>query len=87
MEPDRSSEDSETAYDTHQCSVADAVKLITQPFDGEKRRLHEFTWNVDVAFELVHPNKHDIILKYVKTEITGDGRSKIMVRDLTHTCA
>ena len=43
MEPDRSSEDSETAYDTHQCSVADAVKLITQPFDGEKRRLHEFT--------------------------------------------
>jgi hypothetical protein len=38
-----------------------------------------------VAFELVHPNKHDILLKFVKTKITGDARSKLIVRDLTHT--
>jgi hypothetical protein len=74
MEPDRSSEDSDAAYDTHHCSVAAAMKLITQPFDGDKRRLREFIENVDVAFELVHPNKYDILLKFVKTKITGDAR-------------
>jgi hypothetical protein len=39
-----------------------------------------------VAFELVHPSKHDI-LKFVKTKITGDARSKLIVKDLTHTWA
>jgi len=83
MEPDHVSEDSETAYDTHYCSVAEAMKLITHPFDGDKRRLREFIKNVDVAFELVHPNKHDILLKLVKRKITGDSRSNLIVRDLT----
>jgi len=40
-----------------------------------------------VAFEIVHPNKHDIFLKTVKTKITGDASSKLMLRDLTHTWA
>ena len=35
----------------------------------------------------MHPNKHYILLKFVKTKITGDARSKLMVRDLTHTWA
>jgi hypothetical protein len=83
MEPDHVSEDSETAYDTHYCSVAEAMKLITHPFDGDKRRLREFIKNVDVAFELVQPNKHDILLKLVKRKITGDSRSNLIVRDLT----
>jgi len=61
MEPDRSSEDSETAYDTHHCNIAEAMKLITHPFDGNKRRLREFIENVVVAFELVQPNKNYII--------------------------
>jgi hypothetical protein len=39
MEPDRVSEDSETTCDTHYCSVAEAMKLITHPFDGDKKRL------------------------------------------------
>ena len=85
MEPDRSSEDSDAAYDTHHCSVAEAMKLLTHPFDTDKRRLWECIENVDVAFELVHPNEHEILLKSVKTKITGDARSKLMVRDLTHT--
>jgi len=49
--------------------------------------LREFIENVDVAFEFVHPNKYDILLKFVKTNITGDARSKLIVRDLTHTWA
>jgi hypothetical protein len=40
----------------------------------------------NVAFELVHPNKRDILLKFVKTKIPGDARSKFIVRD-THTWA
>ena len=74
MEPDHVSDDSDTAYDTHYCSIAEAMKLITYPFDGDKIRLREFIENVDVAFELVHPSKHDILLKFVKTKITGDAR-------------
>jgi DNA polymerase/3'-5' exonuclease PolX len=87
MEADHSSEISESTYDTHHCSVAEATKLISHSFDGDKRRLREFIQNVDVAFELVHPNKHEVLLKFVKTKITGDARSKLMVRDLTHTWA
>jgi hypothetical protein len=87
MESDRSSEDSETAYDTYHCRISEAMKLITHPFDGDKRRLREFIENVDVAFKLVHRNKQDILLKFVKTKITGDARSKLIVRDLTHMWA
>ena len=49
--------------------------------------MREFIENVDVAFELVHPNKHEILLKFVKMKITGDARSNLIVRDLTHTWA
>ena len=42
---------------------------------------------MDVEFELVHTNKHDVLLKFVKTKTTGYARSKLFVRDLTHTWA
>ena len=87
MEADHSSESSVSAYVTPHCSVAEAMKLIFHLFDGDKRRLREFIENVDVAFLLVHPNKHEILLKFVKIKITGDSRSKLMVRDLTQTWA
>jgi hypothetical protein len=61
------------------------MKFITHPFDGDKRRLREFIEHIDVAFQLVHPNKHDVLWKFVKTKITGDARSRLMIRDLTHT--
>ena len=61
------------------------MKLIAHPFDGDKRKLREFIENVDVVFELVDPSKHDILLKFVKVKITGDARSKLMVRELTHS--
>ena len=60
MEADHGSESSESAYVAPNCSVAEAMKLISHPFDGDKRRLREFIENVYVAFELVHPNKHEI---------------------------
>ena len=36
-------------------SISDAMKLINQPFDGDKRKLNEFVDNVTTAFELVNP--------------------------------
>jgi len=42
MEPDHISEDSEPAYDTLYYSVAEAMKLITHTFDGDKKQLREF---------------------------------------------
>ena len=87
METDHGSERSESAYVAPHCSVAEAMKLISHPFDGDKRRLREFIDNVDVAFELVHPNKHEISLKFVKT---NHWRCQIQInglRDLTHTWA
>jgi hypothetical protein len=85
MEADHSSDASEASYNTHYCSVVEAMKLITHPFDGDKKKLREFIENVEVAFEHIHPSKHEILLKFVKTKITGDARSKLIVRDLTHT--
>ena len=37
MEADHSSEASEASYSTHYCSVAEAMKLITHPFDRNKK--------------------------------------------------
>jgi hypothetical protein len=67
------------------CSISNAMKLINQPFDGDKRKLKEFVDNVTTAFELLNPNDHDLLLKFVKTKITRKGRSKLLVRDLTAT--
>ena len=35
----------------HFCSIAEAMKLITHPFGGDKRKLREFIENVGVVFE------------------------------------
>jgi hypothetical protein len=67
------------------CSISEAMKLINQPFDGDKRKLKEFIDNVTTAFELVRSDHHDLLLKFVKTKITGEARSKLLVRDLTST--
>jgi hypothetical protein len=64
----------------HYCSVTGAMKLITHPLKDNKKRLKEFIENVDVAFELVDPKEHEVWLKFVKVEIMGDARSKLMVK-------
>jgi len=47
--------------------------------------LKEFFDSVTTAFELVNPNEHDLLLKFVKTKIAGEARNKLLVRDLTST--
>jgi hypothetical protein len=76
--------DSENTMDSVQgryCSISDAMKLINQPFDGDKRKLKEFVDNVSTPFESVNPSEHDLLLKFEKTKITGEARSKVLVRD------
>jgi hypothetical protein len=84
MEADHSSDVSHASYSTHYCSVAEAMKLITHPFEVDKKKLRELIDNVDVTFELDNRSTHEILLKFVKTKVTRDGRSKIIVRDVTH---
>jgi DNA polymerase/3'-5' exonuclease PolX len=75
---------SDSIEDTTQyCTIGEAMKLIAHPFVGDMRKLKEFIENVDVVFELVDPGKHEVLLKFVKAKITGDARSKLMVRELT----
>jgi hypothetical protein len=86
MEADNATDFSSAADDgMHYCSIAEAMKLVIHPFDGDKKKLREFIENVDIAFELVDPRNHDVLLKFVKAKITGEARSKLMVRDLTHS--
>lgn len=66
-------------------SLSDALKLLPQPFEGNKMYLNEFLDNCDSAFELVAPEQHDVLLKFVKARIVGAARSKLLVRDLTTT--
>jgi hypothetical protein len=81
MEADNKSDISSAADDgMHYCSVT-GHEVDYPPFDGDKR-LKEFIENVNVAFELVDPRTHGILLKFLKAKITGDARSKLMVTDL-----
>jgi hypothetical protein len=66
-------------------SISDAMKLINQLFDGDKRKLKEFVDNVSTALGLVNSNEHDLLLKSVKTKITGETKSKLLVGELTLT--
>jgi hypothetical protein len=69
------------------CSISEAMKLTNQPFDGDKKKLKEFIDNISTAFELIKPDQLKLLLKFVKTKITGEARSKLLVRDLTSTWA
>lgn len=53
MEADTSSDIS--ADNMQYCSIGEAMKLITHPFDGDKGKLRELIENVDMIFELVDP--------------------------------
>ena len=61
-------------------SVSDAFKLIAERFSGDKLKLKEFCENIEAAFELTDPDKHDLFYKYVRTRITGEARAKLLVR-------
>ncbi|KAJ8873102.1 hypothetical protein PR048_026719 [Dryococelus australis] len=72
-------------FEDQYISVTSAVKLITQLFNGSKGKLREFLDNVDTAFVLVHPDRHSVLLKFVKSKIVGDAKSKILVRERSET--
>jgi hypothetical protein len=40
------------------CSVSEAMKLINQPFNGDRRKVKEFIDNVIPAFKHVRPEDH-----------------------------
>ncbi|KAJ8886559.1 hypothetical protein PR048_012771 [Dryococelus australis] len=64
-------------------SVTSAVKLIAQLFEGSKWKLREFLDNIDADFDLEHPDKHSVLLKFVKSKIVKDAKSKILARERT----
>jgi hypothetical protein len=77
MDAENSSDINSAADDgRHYCSVTEALRLITQLFDGYKK-VKEFVGNEDVSFELVDPRNHEVLLKFVKVKTTGDARSKL----------
>jgi hypothetical protein len=61
------------------CSI---LELIHQPFKHEKRKLKDFVDNVTNTSEVVKPKLHGLLLKFVKTKITGEARSKLLAQDL-----
>lgn len=66
-------------------SISNALKLISQPFDGNKSKLKEFIDNADTAFELVNPTQHNVLLKFVKSKIVSDAKAKLLVRERTNS--
>jgi hypothetical protein len=61
-------------------SVIQAIKLIPRPFEGNPKQLREFIEGVEVAIGVVHPNKHELLLKFVFAKIQGDAKDKLLVR-------
>jgi hypothetical protein len=66
-------------------SISDAMKLINLRFEGDKKILKAFVDNVTTLSNSLIQIEHDLLLKFVKTKITGEARSKLLVRDLTST--
>jgi hypothetical protein len=66
------------------CSISGAVRLISY-LSTATRGNKEFIDNVSTVFELVRLEQHSLLLKFVKTKITGDARCKLLVRDLSST--
>jgi hypothetical protein len=69
----------------HYCSISEAMKLTNTPFAGDRKKLKKFVDNVSTAFELVRPEQHGLLLKFVKTKITGDARNKLFVTNISST--
>jgi hypothetical protein len=71
-----SGEMAESSVKQQYCSISEAMKLISAPFDGGRRKLKEITDNVSTASKLIRPEQYSLLLKFVKTKITGDAMSK-----------
>jgi hypothetical protein len=61
--------------------VSEALKLVS-PFKGEKKEVLAFISTVDTAFEVIHPDKSDVLYKFVLTKISGEPRVAITHRSI-----
>lgn len=68
-------------------SAKDALVLVPRTFEGNRRELQEFIENVNAAFEVVRSEDEKLLFQYVKSKITGDARSKLIVREQTSNWA
>ncbi|KAJ8889755.1 hypothetical protein PR048_009257 [Dryococelus australis] len=63
------------------CNLHEVLKLIGEPFSGDKGRLREFIDNADeAAFELTEPGKHDRLLKFNNVGTQGNGSHNLGTR-------
>jgi hypothetical protein len=67
MEADNCSDISENCM--QYSYIAETMELIIHLFDSDRRKLEEFTENVDAMFKLVDPSKHDVLLKFLTAKI------------------
>jgi hypothetical protein len=61
--------------------VSEALKLVC-PFKGDKAEILAFIANVDTAFEVIDPERADVLYKFVLTRISGEPRVAITHRNL-----
>jgi hypothetical protein len=61
-------------------SVIQAIKLIPRPFEGNPKQLREFIEGVEAAIGVVHPNKQELLLKFIVAKIQGDAKDKLLAR-------
>jgi hypothetical protein len=66
-------------------SVAQAVKLISKSFDGNPWHLREFCEGVESAIQVVHPSKQALLLKFIESKITGEAKTRLLVRTERNT--
>jgi hypothetical protein len=67
MADDGNSDNEEGAF----ISVIQAVKLIPRPFEGNPKQLREFIDGVEAAIGVVHPDKQELLLKFIVAKIQG----------------
>jgi hypothetical protein len=68
--------DGEGAY----ISVTQAVKLIPRPFEGNPKQLREFIEGAEAAIAVTHPEKRELVLKFIVAKIQGDAKDKLLAR-------
>jgi hypothetical protein len=64
-----------------------AVKLIPRNFDGNPRQLREFCESVESVRQVVHPTKQPLLLKFIQSKITGEGKDRLLARSERDTWA
>lgn len=62
------------------CSINEVLKIISEPFSGDRTKLKQFIDSCEIALELVNPNEHSKLVKFIKSKIIGEPRNRLLVR-------